>query len=71
MVALLQVSKLRVFMLCGYMLDTIFQTLPDPSQYLDFLLDELLKSLTQRKKKKDLASAFQALETLQMTTGDD
>ncbi len=58
MVALLQVSKLRVFMLCGYMLDTVFQTLPDPSQYLDFLLDELLKSLTQRKKKKDLASAF-------------
>lgn len=71
MVALLKQSKLRVFMLCGYMLDTVFQTLPDPPQYLDFLLNELLTSLTQRKKKKDLATAYQALETLQMTTGSD
>jgi len=58
MVNLLKLSKFRVFMLCGYMLDTVFQTLSDPSQALDFLLSELLSSLTQRKNKKDLAAAY-------------
>jgi len=66
MVNLIKVSKLRVFMLCGFCLDSIFMTLPDPAQAHDFLLNELLLSLIT-KKKKDMAISIQAYETLQMT----
>jgi len=68
MVNLLKISKLRVFMLCGFCLDDIFMTLPDPAQAHDFLLNELLLSLIS-KKKKDIAITIQAYETLQMTSG--